>query len=307
MAAQTRPGRDFNCGTSRSWRPNRQFDTISGETAAYLGRAVRLGRKIHASRECRRAARPPADQFVSLSDLLAGWRRHVFRRLRPLRRNRGAARAAAIQVLDVAAQWLVRVAHVPRHDHRRAGDRVSRRSLRPPLYLSVQPDDLRPCVVGGGIRARHVDAERIASGHGSRTGRRNRGGLLDPDRVRAAGVARPLARLHGVSGRLGPAGDDAARQSDHSRLRLAANVRDRRGRRADRLVSAQSAARIAALARDQRTRRGGRSGIGSQSRKRPQPRDRCRRRPRRRQRRNSIWVRSSRATSSGACSSGAGC
>ena len=64
--------------------------------------------------------------------------------------------------------------------------------------------------------------------------------------------------VHGLSDGVRFPGDRDPRLSDHSELRLAADVRHRRYRLADRLVSAQEPSRIAALAGEPRPHGGGR-------------------------------------------------
>ena len=134
---------------------------------------------------------------------------------------------------------------------------LPRRSVRAAFHLSDQSGDLRARFAGGVIGARHDDAELASLRDGARARRRNRGRLFDADGIRPAPVARALALLHGLSGRLGPAGHGIARLSDHPGLGLAADVRHRRRRGADRLVAAQEPAGIAALAGVPGAQRGG--------------------------------------------------
>ena len=96
----------------------------------------------------------------------------------------------------------------------------------------------------------HGLADRRTVRDGTRLGRGDRRRLFDHDRVRAARLARPLDVVHGLHRRGGLPGD-----LDHQHLRdpdlgLAADVRDRRRRRADRLVPAQEPAGEPALARE---------------------------------------------------------
>ena len=105
--------------------------------------------------------------------------------------------------------------------------------------------------------AQNMDsAHRLPFRAGARPRRRDRGRLFDADRIRAAEDARPLARLHGLHRGGGIPGHRDPRLSDHSDLGLAADVRHRRHRLADRLVSAQESAGVAALAGIARPHRG---------------------------------------------------
>ena len=130
---------------------------------------------------------------------------------------------------------------------------------RPPLYLSDQSAGLRPGVAGRRIRAEHGSADHLPLRPGARTRRRDRRRLFDADRIRAAEVARAMAVVHGLHRGCRFSGHRHSRLSDHSEFRLASDVRHRRRRLADRLVSAQELAGIAALAGIERPRRRSRS------------------------------------------------
>ena len=102
-------------------------------------------------------------------------------------------------------------------------------------------------------------ADRLPLRAGPRPRRRNRGRLFDADRIRAAEDARALAVDDGVPGGERLPRHRLARLSHHPELRLAADVRHRRHRLADRLVSAQEPAGVAALAGIAGPHRGSRS------------------------------------------------
>ncbi|MEJ1975074.1 MAG: hypothetical protein WDN49_02455 [Acetobacteraceae bacterium] len=158
--------------------------------------------------------------------------------------------------------------------------------LRPALRLPVQPADLRRDLrpLRGG--AFHDVADRAARPHGHRHRRRIRGRLLDGLRIRAAAEA----RLGLGAGRR----DDDVRRlrrlpdrpGGHPRLRLAADVPDRRRRSAVGVVHAPEAAGIAALAGIPRPHTGTPSASCSPSSRKPRRAPPCRRswrsRPRRR-------------------------
>ena len=180
-------------------------------------------------------------------------------------------------VSTIPAELTVHLPHLRRHDHRRAGHRLRRRQLRPPLHLSDQSADLRAGLARGGVRAGHEPAHRLPFRAGARARRRDRGRLFDADRIRAAENARPLARLHGVPGGGGIPGDRAARLSDHPDLGLAADVRHRRRRLADRVVSAQEPAGIAALAQIEVDASRKPSAVAGDREGGRRPRARCRR------------------------------
>ena len=97
-----------------------------------------------------------------------------------------------------SAEPSVPVAHLRRHDHRRAGHRISRRQFRPPLHLSDQFADLRARLARGRVRAEHDRTDLVPLRAGARTRRRDRGRLFDADRIRAAEDARALAVVHGL-------------------------------------------------------------------------------------------------------------
>ena len=183
------------------------------------------------------------------------------------------------QVLDAAAEPAIPLLDLRRHDDWFADHRLRRRPLRPAFHLSDQSADFRPGLARRRLRAGHDPAHHLPLRAGAGLGRRNRGRLFDADRIRAAEDARPLAGLHGVPGGGGIPGHRAAQLSDHSELRLAADVRHRRHRLADRLVSAQEPAGIPALAGIARPQRGsGSLDAIDREGSRPEP-VRCRRRP----------------------------
>ena len=103
--------------------------------------------------------------------------------------------------------------------------------------------------------AQHGLADRRAVRDGPGPRRRDRGRLLDHDRIRAAGLARPLDGLHGLPRRRRLSRHLDHQHAGHPRVRLAADVRHCRRRRPDRLVSPQAIAREPALARKRRAGR----------------------------------------------------
>ena len=123
------------------------------------------------------------------------------------------------------------------------GDKYGRR-----FTYQINLLDFRAGVAGGGVHAGHEPADRLPLPAGPRPRRRNRRRLFDHDRIRAAENARALAVDDGLYRRGRVSGDRPARLSHHPELRMAANVRDRGHRLADRLVPAQEPAGIAALA-----------------------------------------------------------
>ena len=159
------------------------------------------------------------------------------------------ASAAADQILDRPAKPAVHFADLCRHDAGRADHRLCRRPLRTSFHLSDQPADLWPGITRGGLCAGHDAADHLPLRARAWPRRRDRGRLFDADRVRAAADARTLAVDDGVSGGGGISGHRATRLSHHPGLRMAADVRHRGRRLADRLVPAQEPAGIAALAR----------------------------------------------------------
>ena len=168
---------------------------------------------------------------------------------RHLPREQRARRDDTDRLLDSSAEHPVHLAHAGRHDDRRVGHRLPGRPVRPALHLPVQSPHLRARLARGGVRAGHEPAHRLPLRAGGGFRRRDRGRLFDADRVRAAEDPRALARVHVVPGRRGLPGDRAARLPGHPDLRLAADVRRCRGRRARRVVPAQAPARVPALAR----------------------------------------------------------
>ena len=230
-----------------------------------------MGEEFDVSCECWRTPRSAADFVFSQTHLLARRRRHVLRRLRPLCRHQCAALASAVRLFDAAAGRRFHLEDLYRHDHRGARHRLSRRQIWPALHLPGEPAHLRTRFAGGGRRTRHDPAQLGAFRHGPGARRRDRRRLFDTHGIRAAEVARALAIVHGLSRRLRPAGHRTDRVFRHSQFRLASDVRHRRYRRADRLVSAQELAGIAALAGIERPHRGSGS-VDERNRKRSRDR-----------------------------------
>ena len=92
------------------------------------------------------------------------------------------------------------------------------------------------------FRAGHEPAHRLPLRPGSRSRRGDRGRLFDADRIRASRHARALAVIHGVPHGVRFPGHSDLELSDHSGMGLAADVRHRRHRLSDRLVSAKEPA-----------------------------------------------------------------
>src|SRR5579871_1024329 len=198
-----------------------------------------------------RTPRPAPDLIISLSDILAGRRRHVFRRLRSLCRRRRAGLTDPDQILGAAAESAIHLDDLCRHDAGIADHRICRRQVRTALYLSDQSSDLRLGLARRRLRAGYDPADRLPLRAGPWPRRGNRRRLFDHDRIRSTENARALAVDDGLHrGRRIP-GDLSARLSDHPDLWLASDVRHRRHRLADRLVSAKEPAGIAALAGNQ--------------------------------------------------------
>ena len=133
-----------------------------------------------------------------------------------------------------------------------------RRQIRPALHLSDQSGDLRPRFARRRLRAGHDVAERCRFVMGLGLGAEIVVGYSTltefvPPKSRGRWLV-----VHGVHRGDRVPGDRPARLSHHPELRLAADVRDRRHWRADRVVSAQEPAGIAALARSAGPQRGSR-------------------------------------------------
>ena len=130
-----------------------------------------------------------------------------------------SAGTAGMTIGSIAAGWI--------------GDRYGRRfSFQLNLLIFGAVRVRRGRVADDGL------AHRIPLPHGSRHGRGIRHRLYDVERVCAAEVARPLAGLDGGDLQRRGLYFQPVRFSDHSALRLALGVRDRRHRCADRLVPA---------------------------------------------------------------------
>src|SRR6516162_2897963 len=88
-------------------------------------------------------SRPAADLFISLQNFLAHCRGDVLRWLRSLCRWASSWRCNPEQILDAESERMVPVAYLSRDDPRLAACWLLGRSLRPPLHIPIQPDDIR--------------------------------------------------------------------------------------------------------------------------------------------------------------------
>ena len=197
----------------------------------------------------RRAPRPAADLVISLPDLLAGRRRHVLRRLRPLCRRRRAGLDDQDRILDrqpkisqfLSLTFVGMTAGALITGF--VGDKFGRRFTYQINLLifglaslaAAFAQDMNQLIVCRFVQGLGLGAEIVV-------------GYSTHDRIRSAEDARTLAVDDGLHRGRRLSGDLAARLSRHPEFRMAADVRHRRHRLADRLVSAQEPAGIAALA-----------------------------------------------------------
>ena len=219
-----------------------------------------FGREDNARRQRRRAARSAARVTLSLSNSGADRRRNVPRRIRDLSAGRGACGPDWHRMVYAGAKRQFPFRDICRHGDRSMARRYHRGSLRPALFLSSQSFDIRSRVAGRRCCALDGMADRRPFCHGHRSRRGDRRWLCHDLGASAAGQPGQMGRGSGNRDQLRIVFRSTGRPPDHSFLRLALDVCDRGGRRADRLVSAQAHAGVAPLAGSQRTDRRSRAG-----------------------------------------------